>query len=66
MTADVFIVVIGGRDWFWIMDGLNPRADRTFLNQHPEALLVTDAHTIPRLVQYLTGAAATPPDGLIS
>jgi hypothetical protein len=66
MAADVFIVVIGGREWFWIMGGRHPRADRTFLNQHPEAILVTDAHTIPRLVPYLTGAAAPPPDGLIS
>lgn len=65
MTAEVWLLTLGGQDWLWIQDGLNPRGDRAFLARHPEAVNVT-AQCSEALVAHLTDVATEDPDELKS
>lgn len=65
MTAEVWLLALGGQQWLWIQDGLDDPADRAFLAAHPEAVNVTAAYS-HALVQHLTDVAAEDPDELKS
>lgn len=61
MTAEVWLLALGGQQWLWIQDGLDDQADRAFLAAHPEAVNVTAAYS-HALVQHLTDVAAEDPN----
>lgn len=65
MTAEIWLLTLGGQQWLWVEDGLHPQADRRFLARHPDAVNVT-AQFSHALVAHLTDVAIEDPDELKS